>query len=230
MSGPEHHFVHRSGWLRAGVLGANDGIVSTASLITGVASAGSSTDTILLTAVAGLCAGALSMAAGEYVSVSSQSDTERADLDKERIALASHPRWEHAELTQIYVDRGLSPVLAAEVARQLTRHNALDAHARDELGINPNTRARPAQAALASALSFALGAAIPAACAAFAPVERTSWVVTAGSLCALALLGITSARAGGAPPARAALRVVALGAMAMGLTAVLGNAFGVALG
>lgn len=225
---PHHavHYVNRVGWLRAAVLGANDGIVSTASLMTGIAASGASAQAILLSGVAALVAGAMSMAAGEYVSVSSQSDTERADLAKEEQELAAPGDHEHEELAQIYVGRGLEPELAAEVARQLMDHDALGAHARDELGINEIVAARPVQAALTSAAAFATGAALPLATVALLPLERIIVVLAATALLFLVALGTLAARVGGAPPGRAALRVGFWGAAAMGATALVGSWFG----
>lgn len=223
----ERHKTHRIGWLRAAVLGANDGIVSTASLVLGVAAAGATSENILIAGVAGLMAGAMSMAAGEYVSVSSQSDTERADLEKERLELASDPVHEHAELTAIYVDRGLDRKLAEKVATQLTAHDALAAHARDELGISEILSARPVQAALASAGTFATGAILPLIIVMLAPVTTLMWSVSGSSLLFLAVLGSLAARAGGAPVTTAAARVTFWGAMAMALTAGVGAMFGV---
>lgn len=228
MPAKEHHRIFRSNWLRAAVLGANDGIVSTASLITGVAAAQATHGAILTSGLAGLVAGALSMAAGEYVSVRSQADTEAADLRMEQRSLKGNSEEELAELIDIYVGRGLSRELASQVARQLTRHNALDAHARDELGISLHNRARPVQAALASAVSFAGGAALPLAVALMAPVPQLiAWVIGASVVC-LAALGALAAGAGGAPKGPAALRVTVLGALAMAVTAGVGALFGVA--
>jgi VIT1/CCC1 family predicted Fe2+/Mn2+ transporter len=216
------------GWLRAAVLGANDGIVSTASLVLGVAAAGADRQAILVAGVAGLVAGAMSMAAGEYVSVSSQSDTEQADLAREREELATDPDHEHAELMGIYVQRGLEPALATQVATQLMRHDALGAHARDELGISETLAARPVQAALASAATFAVGAALPLLVALLAPASTVLWTVAGSSLLFLALLGGLAGRAGGAPMGTAAWRVTFWGALAMALTAGVGALFGVA--
>jgi VIT1/CCC1 family predicted Fe2+/Mn2+ transporter len=222
----ERHRTERIGWLRAAVLGANDGIVSTASLVLGVASADTDRSAILIAGVAGLVAGAMSMAAGEYVSVQSQADTERADLDRERAELVASADAEHQELATIYVGRGLTPALADEVARQLMAHNALEAHARDELGISAALRARPVQAALTSALTFAVGAALPLGIATLTPVDRLFVTVAAGSLACLAVLGGLAARAGGARTAVGAVRVVFWGALAMGITAGVGALFG----
>ena len=224
----ERHRTHRIGWLRAAVLGANDGIVSTASLIMGVAAAGASSKSILIAGVAGLVAGAMSMAAGEYVSVSSQSDTERADLDRERKELATDPKHEHEELTAIYVGRGLDVGLAAEVATQLMKHDALGAHARDELGISETLTARPVQAAFASAGTFSVGAVLPLLVVLLVPVSALMWSVSVSSLLFLALLGSLAARAGGASVMTSAMRVTFWGALAMALTAGVGALFGVA--
>lgn len=222
----ELHRGHRIGWLRAAVLGANDGLISTSSLVVGVAAAEPSRSAILLAAVAGLGAGALSMAAGEYVSVSSQADTEQADLAREQLELAAQPDTEHAELTSIYMARGLTRELAAEVATQLMAHDALGAHARDELGIQELTRARPLQAALASAASFAAGAAPPVLLAGFlVPPVLTPGIVTV-TLVALVILGAAAARLGGASMIRGALRVAFWGAIAMATTALIGRLFG----
>ncbi|ARP81504.1 hypothetical protein CAL12_12260 [Bordetella genomosp. 8] len=229
MPAPQHHRIHRTGWLRAAVLGANDGIVSTASLIAGVAAAQGSHGAILTAGLAGLVAGALSMAAGEYVSVKSQSDIESADLKLEQNALLRNSAVELQELTDIYVNRGVPPGLALQVARALTAHDALDAHARDELGISTNSRARPLQAAVASALSFATGAALPLVLAVLTP--QAEWrlpVVGIGSVACLAALGAVAAWAGGAPKGKAVARVVLLGAAAIILTAGVGSLFGVA--
>jgi VIT1/CCC1 family predicted Fe2+/Mn2+ transporter len=223
----EGHRTHRIGWLRAAVLGANDGIVSTASLVLGVAAAGASSKSILVAGVAGLVAGAMSMAAGEYVSVSSQSDTEHADLDRERKELAAYPRHEHAELTAIYVQRGLDAELASQVATQLMAHDALGAHARDELGISETLTARPVQAALASAGTFAVGASLPLLVVLLVPVSALMWIVSGSSLLFLALLGSLAGRAGGASVMTAAVRVTFWGALAMALTAGVGALFGV---
>jgi VIT1/CCC1 family predicted Fe2+/Mn2+ transporter len=223
----ELHYSHRSGWLRAAVLGANDGIVSTASLILGVAAAEAARGDILLAGIAGLAAGAMSMAAGEYVSVSTQADTEAADLRREELELAENNEYEHGELARIYIGRGLAPELAQQVARQLMAHDALGAHARDELGLSELHAARPLQAALASATTFATGAALPLLIAAFSPPQLFTWTVSGGSLLVLALLGALGARAGGAETGRAMLRVSLWGALAMLATAGIGAAFGV---
>lgn len=224
----ERHRTHRIGWLRAAVLGANDGIVSTASLILGVAAAGASAQGILVTGVAGLVAGAMSMAAGEYVSVSSQSDIERADLERERGELAANPEHEHAELTAIYVERGLDAELAYSVATQMMEHDALAAHVRDELGIFETTTARPVQAALASAATFAVGALLPLLVVILFPAPVLMWAVSGSALLFLALLGSLAAYAGGASVITAAARVTFWGALAMAFTAGVGTLFGVA--
>ncbi len=226
-AGPrESHLIGRTGWLRAAVLGANDGIVSTASLIVGVAASGSDRPAVLLAGAAGLVAGAMSMAAGEYVSVSSQSDTERADRAKEVAELAADPEGEERELAMIYAGRGLSPDVAAEVARQLTEHDALGAHLRDELGIGHLGDARPVQAAGASAVSFAVGAGVPVLIAALAPLTSLIWSIPLVALALLATLGMLGARAGGAPLGTAGLRVAFWGAAAMALTALVGHLVG----
>jgi vacuolar iron transporter family protein len=226
---PESHLVDRIGWLRAAVLGANDGIVSTASLIVGVAAASSNSNEVLLAGVAGLVAGAMSMAAGEYVSVSSQSDTEAADLTRERKELADQPEFERRELAHIYMQRGLDDDLALKVADQLMAKDALGAHARDELGISEVTTARPVQAALTSAATFAIGAALPLAMVLVTPAESLGYVVSAAALLFLALLGAVGAWAGGANVTRATLRVTFWGAFAMGVTAVIGAIVGKSL-
>lgn len=226
MRHPELHRTHRIGWLRAAVLGANDGIVSTASLVIGVAAAEVERGSVLTAGVAGLAAGAMSMAAGEYVSVSSQADTERADLERERQELEADEEHEHAELAGIYVQRGLEPDLARRVAEQLMAHDALAAHARDELGISDTIVARPVQAALSSAGTFTLGAAMPLAVFALVPMSVGIPSVAGTSLVFLATLGGASARAGGAPVSTAALRVTLWGALAMALTAGIGALFG----
>jgi vacuolar iron transporter family protein len=225
----ERHFSERIGWLRAAVLGANDGIVSTASLIVGVAAAGAARSDVIIAGIAGLVAGAMSMAAGEYVSVSSQSDTEEADLAKERQELATDDHSERLELAAIYVARGLTPELAREVTDQLMAHDALGAHARDELGITELQRARPVQAALASAGSFAAGAAMPLLMAILVPPGAVAAVVTAASLAFLAVLGWLAARAGGAPADVGALRVTFWGALAMAITYGVGALVGPAM-
>ena len=216
------------GWLRAAVLGANDGIVSTASLVLGVAAAQASTPAILLAGSAGLVAGAMSMAAGEYVSVHSQADSEHAELEKERLELETDAVGEHKELAAIYVSRGLDKALAAQVATQLTAHDALDAHARDELGITEMLRAKPLQAAGASALSFAIGAALPLLVVALSPTSVLSWAVFLASLVCLALLGGLAARTGGAKVSTSVVRITFWGALAMAITTGVGMLFGVA--
>lgn len=222
----ESHLVERIGWLRAAVLGANDGIISTASLILGVASAAASSADIVLTGVAGLVAGAMSMAAGEYVSVSSQADTEHADLAREKRELADDPGFETEELAQLYVARGVEVGLAREVAKQLMAKDALAAHARDELGISSISTARPVQAALASAATFSVGAAAPLVLVLVSPSSVLIPVVAVGSLLFLAILGAVGARAGGAGLLRPTIRVTFWGAFAMGLTAGIGAVFG----
>lgn len=222
----EHHRSNRIGWLRAAVLGANDGIVSTASLLLGVAAANSSRHGILVAGVAGLMSGAMAMAAGEYVSVHSQADTENADLALERIALAAHPVEEHQELAAIYVARGLDPQLAKQVAEQLMARDALGAHARDEIGISEAFSAQPIQAALASAASFAVGAALPLAVATFVSLQSLIPSVAVASLVFLAVLGVVAARAGGADEITGAVRVTFWGAFAMAVTAAVGTLFG----
>jgi VIT1/CCC1 family predicted Fe2+/Mn2+ transporter len=224
-----HREVHRSGragWLRAAVLGADDGIVSTASLVIGVAAAAASQNTVLLAGVAGLVAGATSMAAGEYVSVSSQRDAERADIGRERQELAADPAFEQAELTDIYVRRGLDQPLAARVAERLMAVDPLGSHVRDELGLQPGRLARPLQAAVVSAVSFAVGAALPLALIVLAPTGVRIPVTALAALVLLALLGAIGARLGGAPAGRAALRVTVGGGLAMGLTALIGQLVG----
>jgi VIT1/CCC1 family predicted Fe2+/Mn2+ transporter len=225
----ERHLVSRIGWLRAAVLGANDGIVSTASLVIGVAAAGADKPAILIAGMAGLVAGAMSMAAGEYVSVSSQSDTENADIARETKELREQPEFEVEELAQIYVGRGLAPDLARKVAEQLMAKDALGAHARDELGISEITTARPIQAALASALTFAGGAAAPLIVVALTPQANSIAAVAGASLVFLAALGAAGARAGGASALKPVLRVVFWGALAMAITAGIGALFGVAV-
>ena len=222
----EHHLVERIGWLRAAVLGANDGIVSTASLIVGVAAAATAPSDVLIAGVAGLVAGAMSMAAGEYVSVSSQADTEHADLARESAELKSNPAFELEELSQIYVQRGVEAGLARLVAEQLMAKGALAAHARDELGISAATTARPLQAALTSAATFSVGAVMPLAMVVIAPAAALVPAVCAASLVFLALLGAIGARAGGANVWRATARVMFWGALAMALTAGIGKLFG----
>ncbi len=222
----ENHAVARIGWLRAAVLGANDGIVSTASLVVGVAAASPMRGPIIVAGVAGLVAGAMSMAAGEFVSVSSQSDTERADLAREKQELAEQPEAERKELAGIYEKRGLDPHLALQVADQLTAHDAVGAHARDELGISEFTTARPIQAAVTSAATFSIGAALPVATVALVPEGWIISSVSAGALVFLGILGALGASAGGAPVGKATLRVVFWGAFALAITAVVGRLFG----
>jgi VIT1/CCC1 family predicted Fe2+/Mn2+ transporter len=222
----EVHYASRIGWLRAAVLGANDGTISVASLVVGVAAAGATHDNILLTGIAGLIAGAMSMAAGEYVSVKSQADTEKADLERERKELASQPEHELTELTMIYVQRGLDEPLARQVAAKLMENDALGAHARDELGITEEQRAQPVQAALTSALSFSVGAIVPIVTALLAPADRVAAISAATSMLMLLLLGGTAAYAGGASVVQGAGRVAFWGALAMGMTAIVGRLFG----
>jgi VIT1/CCC1 family predicted Fe2+/Mn2+ transporter len=226
---PESHLVSRIGWLRAAVLGANDGIISTASLIVGVAGAAAKQDDVLIAGVAGLAAGAMSMAAGEYVSVSSQSDTEQTDLARERKELSEHAELELDELASIYVERGVDPALARRVAQQLMAKDALTAHARDELGISAITTARPVQAALTSAAMFSTGAALPLLMVVVSPAGALVPIVSAASLGFLALLGAIGAVAGGANVLRATVRVTFWGAFAMALTAGIGRLFGTVL-
>jgi VIT1/CCC1 family predicted Fe2+/Mn2+ transporter len=223
----EHHRTARVGWLRAAVLGANDGIVSTAALIVGVAAAGTDTRTILLSGLAGLLAGAMSMAAGEYVSVHTQSDAENADLSQERAELRESPEAELRELASIYVSRGLDASLARQVAEQLTAYDALGAHARDELGISEILAPRPIQAAVSSAASFSIGAALPLILVPLFPAHRLVLVISGATLLLLALLGALAARAGGASQVKGALRVTFWGALALAITASMGTLFGV---
>nr|WP_211352795.1 VIT family protein [Luteibacter pinisoli] len=224
----EHHRLDRLGWLRASVLGANDGILSTASLLVGVASAEAGTGNVMLAGIAGLVAGAMSMGAGEYVSVRSQADSERAELEVEQREIHEDPHGEHRELTEIYVRRGLDRALAHEVAGQLMAHDALGAHARDELGLSATTAARPLQAAAASAASFAVGAILPILAVAASPRASMAPVTVGVSLLALAALGAASARMAGAPVWRGVVRILCWGAAAMALTAAVGHVFGVA--
>lgn len=225
----ERHYATRIGWLRAAVLGANDGIVSTASLVLGIAAANADSTQILLTGIAGLVAGAMSMAAGEYVSVSSQADTETADIARERKELADDWHFELNELTNLYVERGLDPKLAEQVAEQLMSHDALSAHARDELGLSGIHQARPIQAAFVSATTFAAGAALPLGLTWYSPKEMTVSIVAAGSLISLTLLGGLAARTGGAKVIIGAGRVTLWGAIAMAATATVGKLFGVSV-
>lgn len=226
LSKKELHRTGRIGWLRAAVLGANDGILSTSSLVIGVAAAHAARSSVLVAGVAGLVAGAMSMAAGEYVSVHSQADTEKAELNLEREELKADDQGEHRELTAIYVDRGLDPSLAKQVADQLMAHDALGAHARDELGISEVLRARPVQAALASAGSFAVGASLPLLIAVGAPPGMVIPAIAGSTLLFLALLGAVAARTGGAPVVMGAIRVTSWGALAMVVTAGVGRLFG----
>jgi vacuolar iron transporter family protein len=230
MAHRERHRSERIGWLRAAVLGANDGIVSTASLVVGVAASNATPQEVMVAGVAGLVAGALSMAAGEYVSVSSQADTEGADLAREKKELATQPREEEDELTGIYVKRGLVPELARTVARELMSKDALGAHARDELGLTAELAARPLQAALASAGTFSVGAGLPILTLALVPANRLAFAVSAVSLVCLTGLGAVAAGAGGAPVMRGAARVAFWGALAMGVTAGVGRLFGTTVG
>jgi VIT1/CCC1 family predicted Fe2+/Mn2+ transporter len=223
----KEHFSHRMGWLRAAVLGANDGIISVVSLLVGVIASGVDREHILLVAVAALVAGALSMAAGEYVSVSSQADTEKADLEKERIMLEENWEVEHAELALIYRQRGVSEATAMQVANELMEHDALAAHAKDELGLSEVHSARPMQAALASAASFVSGAAIPVLLVALLPMENLGMIVAATSLALLALLGAIAAKTGGAPMLKGALRMASWGFLAMALTTYVGLMFNI---
>lgn len=225
----ESHRVEHLGWLRAAVLGANDGIISTASLLVGIAAAHATHGNMLLTGFAGLVAGSMSMATGEYVSVASQADTEKAAMTQERAELANDPDAEHRELTAIYVQRGLDRDLAQQVATQLMKHDALGAHARDELGISEITQARPLQAALTSALSFAIGAAMPLAITAVTPADRLIPVLVGTTLAGLAGLGALAAKTGGAPALPAALRVTCWSALALGSTIAIGTAFNVGI-
>jgi len=224
---PERHTVERLGWIRAAMLGANDGIVSTASLIIGVAFAGALQSEILLTGIAGLVAGAMSMAAGEYVSVSSQADAEAAELTAEAREIATNPLAEHAELAAIYRQRGLNPDTANKVAEELMRHDALGAHARDELGLSEELAARPMQAALSSAAAFSLGAALPLLVVLLFPSGALPGAVASAALAALALLGAAGAKAGGAPLRPAIIRVLGWGALAMAVTALIGRIAGI---
>lgn len=226
---PEIHFAHRTGWLRAAVFGANDGLVSTASLMLGVVAADTTRSVVLVAGVAGLVAGAMSMAAGEYVSVSSQADIDNADLERERIELESNVEFECRELAEIYEGRGLEPALAKQVAEQLMEHDALAAHARDELGLTDERSPRPAQAAAASALTFVVGAALPIVVAFASPVSALPIAVATSTLLFLGLLGSLAAKAGGASLAVGATRVTVLGALAMGATAIIGAVFGTTL-
>lgn len=223
----EKHYINRSGWLRAAVLGANDGILSTTSLAIGVAAASHTRDPILLAALAGLVAGALSMAAGEYVSVSSQTDVETADLEREKMELETIPESELEELTHIYIERGLNKELAKQVAVELTAHNALESHARDELGINEITQANPLMAAFASAISFIIGGLLPLMVAIFAPIKEMVFYQYGFSILFLALSGILAAKAGGSNTIKAVVRICVWGTFAMGMSALVGYLFGV---
>lgn len=223
----EHHLSHRSNWLRASVLGANDGLISTASLMTGMVAAQPEFNTLLLTGISALVGGAISMAAGEYVSVSSQADTEKADMEMERRELALHPEEELKELTTIYQDRGLTPELAHEVAKQLTAHNALDAHMRDEISISEESFANPLQAAFSSAASFAIGAAIPILVILLLPLNTLLITLIISTLIGLGLLGYISAKLGGAPIRPAVMRILIWGVIAMGVTGIIGKLVGV---
>lgn len=223
----EEHYVHRSNWLRAAVLGANDGILSMASLTAGVAAASVSRETIILASLAGLVAGALSMAAGEYVSVSSQTDIEKADIKREKQELKDSPKEELKLLTQIYINRGLQRETALQVAKEMTANDPLEAHVRDELGINEQNSANPIQAALASFLAFAVGGLLPLLVAIFAPLDNMEFVIYGTSILFLVILGYVSAKAGGAPPGRAIIRLVFWGTIAMGITIYVGHLFGV---
>jgi VIT1/CCC1 family predicted Fe2+/Mn2+ transporter len=222
-----NHFIHRSNWLRAAVLGANDGIISLSCLAIGVATASSSREPIVLSAVAGLVAGALSMAAGEYVSVSSQTDTEKADIEREKVELASMPEQELSILAQIYEKRGLKKETAMQVAVELTEHNALDAHMRDELGINEMSQARPIQAALASCGAFSIGGALPLLVVLFAPVNSMEYWLYGFTILFLAVLGIISAKTGGSKVLKSVVRITIWGTLAMGISALVGYLFGV---
>lgn len=226
----EKHYVKRSGWLRAGILGANDGILSTASIIIGVAAASDVRESIVLVGIAGIVAGAMSMAAGEYVSVSSQSDIEQSDLEREKKELEESPEAELLELSGIYEKKGLDRNLSIQVAEQLTAHNALEAHARDELGISDITKAKPLQAALASGASFIFGGALPVAAALLAPVEQMVYIQYIVALLFLIILGTIAAKTGGSNIWRAIMRITFWGTVAMGITALIGHMFGVNVG
>jgi VIT1/CCC1 family predicted Fe2+/Mn2+ transporter len=222
----ENHLVQRVGWLRAAVLGANDGLISTSSLMVGVAAAAPTGSEVMVAGIAGLAAGAMAMAAGEYVSVSSQADAEESDLARERRELAEDPAGELDELTRIYVERGVAPDLARQVAEQMTAKDALAAHARDELGVFEHSVARPVQAALASAATFAVGAMLPILAAIFSPAALVTWTIPAVSVAGLAALGLVGAQLGGAPLLRGMARVLFWGCMAMGVTALIGKLVG----
>ena len=223
----DKHYINRSGWLRAVILGANDGILSTASLIIGVAAASDTSEPVILAGIAGVVAGALSMAAGEYVSVSSQTDIEKSDLEREKIGLLEMPDEEMNELANIYIDRGLDHDLAIQVAQQLTDHNALEAHARDELGIHSNTQANPLQAALASGVAFSIGGALPLLTAFITPMKYMVYIQYVFTLFFLILLGVLAAKTGGSSVKKAIVRIAFWGTMAMGITAFIGYLFGV---
>ncbi|RMB64127.1 VIT family protein [Dokdonia sinensis] len=227
MNTKEKHYINRSGWLRAGVLGANDGILSTASIIIGVVAASSTREPVIIAGVAGLVAGALSMAAGEYVSVSSQTDIEKSDLEREQQELIDTPKEELVELAKIYEERGLTPETALEVAIQLTAHNALEAHARDELGITEMTEAQPLQAALSSGVAFTVGGFLPVLVAFLAPLKYMEYIEYVFAIIFLAILGLVSARAGGARKLKAVLRITFWGTLAMGITALIGHLFNI---
>ncbi|MBE15714.1 MAG: VIT family protein [Dokdonia sp.] len=229
MNNQEKHFINRSGWIRAGVLGANDGILSTASIIIGVAAASSSREPVIIAAVAGLVAGALSMAAGEYVSVSSQTDIEKSDIEREKQELLDTPEQELLELAKIYEDRGLKPETALEVATQLTNHNALEAHARDELGIMELTEAKPMQAALSSGVAFTVGGFLPVITAYVTPLPILTYVQYASAILFLIVLGAVSAKTGGSQLAKPILRITIWGTLAMGMSAFIGYLFNVNL-
>ncbi|GAL74546.1 Mlr6622 protein [Nonlabens ulvanivorans] len=229
MHNKEKHYINRSAWLRAAVLGANDGILSTASIIIGVAAASTTREPVLLAGVAGLVAGALSMAAGEYVSVSSQTDIEQADLKREKQELIDMPEQELVELAKIYEERGLNPATAIEVAKQLTAHDALGTHARDELGISEQTEAKPLQAALSSGIAFTVGGFLPVVVAYMSPLDLMEYVQYVFAIVFLILLGVVAARAGGSSVLKAIFRVTLWGTLAMGITALIGNLFEVNL-
>ncbi len=226
----EKHYINRSGWLRASILGANDGILSTASIVVGVAAATDIRESIVLAGIAGLTAGALSMAAGEYVSVSSQTDLEKSDLERERIELRDYPEEELIELAEIYEERGLEKDLALKVAEQLTSHDALEAHARDELGINDMTQAKPLQAALASGAAFVFGGILPVIAALFVPLNQMILLQYLLAMVFLVVLGTFAAKAGGSSIKKAILRITFWGTVAMGITAYIGHLFGVNIG
>lgn len=230
MENQERHYINRSGWLRAGVLGANDGILSTASIIIGVAAASSTREPIIIAGVAGLVAGALSMAAGEYVSVSSQTDIEKSDLAREQQELIDMPEEELMELAKIYENRGLKPETALEVATQLTEHNALEAHARDELGIMELTEAKPLEAALSSGVAFTQGGFLPVVVAYVAPLDTMEYIQYMFAIIFLIVLGVISAKAGGSKVLKPILRITFWGTLAMGITALIGYLFNVNIG